>query len=203
MTIVHLKAIRISFATTPAVGAMLSRLAETGLWGRNTAEVVERLVARGLETETMADATYDYDVFVSYSAKDERTAKELTTLLAKQDLRCFLAEKSIRAGAQWKDEVRKALTKSRIAVIVVTPNSITSKWVISEAGAFWALGKPVAPALFFAGIEDLPDILKEYQCRTIETMGDRKEFAAEIAAFCNAFKPRSKPSKGRVRGRPV
>ena len=41
--------VQIRVSTTPQVGALLEQLVETGLYGKNRAEAVERLVARSLE----------------------------------------------------------------------------------------------------------------------------------------------------------
>ncbi|HWM26119.1 MAG TPA: toll/interleukin-1 receptor domain-containing protein [Chthoniobacterales bacterium] len=176
--------------TTPQVREMLERLVSTGFFGRNLAEAAERFVTRGLQDHFLSSP--QHEVFVSYSATDRRTARELTELLEQKGLTCFLAEKSIATGARWKEEIRKALIDSRIAVIILTPNSVTSTWVLYEASACWALGKPMAPAALYVSLGDLPEIVRDYQCRTLETAIDKQMFADEIVAFCAAFKPKKK-----------
>ena len=44
-----LRTVTITLSTTPPVEAYLQRLVRTGLYGKNTAEAAERLVARGVE----------------------------------------------------------------------------------------------------------------------------------------------------------
>ncbi len=41
--------VTVSFTTTPKVKALLRQLVETGLYGKNSSEAAERLVARALE----------------------------------------------------------------------------------------------------------------------------------------------------------
>jgi hypothetical protein len=182
--------VMLRITTTPQVREMLERLVSTGFFGKNLAEAAERFVARGLQEHFLSSP--QHEVFVSYSAKDRRTARELTELFESKGLTCFLAEKSITAGSRWKEGIRKALLDSRIAVIILTPNSVTSTWVLCEASACWALGKPMAPAVLYTDLAELPEIITEYQCRTLETAIDKEEFADEIAAFCAAFKPKRK-----------
>ncbi len=44
------KTAKITLSTTPQVVAYLERLVTTGLYGKNSADAAERLVARGIET---------------------------------------------------------------------------------------------------------------------------------------------------------
>lgn len=123
-------------------------------------------------------------MFVSYAAKDSEVAKELQRALQRKGLDCFLAEKDLTAGKVWREEIRDALHLSRVFVLLLTPNSVTSKWAMCEAGAFWALRRPIVPAYMFVNIGDVPEIISEYQCRRIESYSDRTDFVREVYSLC-------------------
>ncbi|MDX1981559.1 MAG: toll/interleukin-1 receptor domain-containing protein, partial [Bryobacteraceae bacterium] len=76
-----------------------------------------------------------FDVFVSYSTADLELARELVEGMQRRGLRCFLASRNLEAGRLWQEEIRQALVLSRVAVLVLTPASIRSSWVMCEAGA--------------------------------------------------------------------
>jgi hypothetical protein len=51
-----------------------------------------------------------------------------------------------------------------------------------EVGAAWALGKPLISALVQVNPSDLPDPIRRYQSRVIETTAQRSALVKEIAA---------------------
>lgn len=140
------------------------------------------LESRGAKFEPLSPARYD--VFISYSSEDQKVANEIMKMLTTEGLRCFLASKSIGTGTLWKNEIRNALHESRVVVILLTPNSISSAWVLVEAGAFWALSKPIVPAMQFVNINDLPQIISDHQARDIVSTEDRADFVKEVKRLC-------------------
>ena len=90
-----------------------------------------------------------YDVFFSYSTMDRELAGDISKIIEEKDLRVFVAENSIAGGQIWREEIREALSLARVMVILLTPNSVNSAWVMCEAGAAWALRKPIVPAYMF------------------------------------------------------
>jgi len=124
------------------------------------------------------------DVFVSYSHSDTAIAKELTASLESLDLKCFNAEKCLSSGSLWEEGIRVALHRSTVGLIVLTPNSLGSKWVMCEAGAFWVLGKSVVPALMYVSANDLPELVTKHQAINIETSEGRSRLCEEVAMLC-------------------
>lgn len=125
-----------------------------------------------------------FDVFISYSTEDSKLADEIRSLFDDQELRCFFAEKDIHSGKRWREEIRKSMSSSRVVVLLLTPNSVNSKWVMCEAGAFWALQKPIVPAYMFINLGDIPELITEYQCRKIETTQQKNDFVNEVCRLC-------------------
>lgn len=122
-----------------------------------------------------------YDVFISYSHKDEELAKELCQLLEAEGLECFMSGRDIRSGDPWTEKIRNALVNAQEILLVITSDSIESKWVLCEGGAGWALGKPMVPALLKIEPDSLPEPIKRHQARKIETTAQKESLAKEIA----------------------
>ena len=172
--------VRISLSTSPQVRQFLEELAATGFYGKTAAEVAERLLSRKI----LDMAPDRIDVFLSYSSEDSAIASEMAEDFEALDLRCFMAEKDLMAGTVWQEKIREALQYSRVGVILVTPNSISSNWIMCEAGAFWSLNKPLAPAIMHASIHELPEVISTYQCGRYETAADRKKFVDGVKELC-------------------
>ncbi len=72
-------------------------------------------------------------VFISYSHTDEvwkdRLAKHLGVLEA-QGLLGTWDDRKIRAGDEWLDEIRSGMNGARVAVLLVSANSLTSKFIL-------------------------------------------------------------------------
>ncbi len=128
------------------------------------------------ETRFAPERYVDVDVFVSYSKLDIDLAMELKTELEKSNLRVFLAEKSIGLGVNWEPEIRNALRRSKTLVLLLTPNSVTSPWVIFESGAAWVLNTPIAIATSYVSHANLPAALSSYQRKPYETNAQRTVF---------------------------
>jgi len=70
-----------------------------------------------------------YDVFLSYATPDEKNAIDLKFRLEEREISCFMAKLDIEAGLKWDPEIRNALKKAKILIILITPQSIDRKWV--------------------------------------------------------------------------
>jgi len=122
-----------------------------------------------------------YDVFISYSHKDEELAKELRQLLEDKGLKCFMSSMDISPGDPWAETIRDALEGSQELLLVITADSIDSKWVMCEGGAGWVLKKRMIPALLKVEPDLLPEPIKRHQARKIDTITEMKSLAKEIA----------------------
>jgi hypothetical protein len=73
-----------------------------------------------------------YDVFLSYSSRDEDLVKRIDSRLRAQGLRVWFAPSSIRGGDQFPQEIEEGLRKSQTVVVVISPSSVKSFWVRRE-----------------------------------------------------------------------
>ena len=121
-----------------------------------------------------------YDIFFSYSTDDEKLANELYETLSASGLKCFLAEKNIRASEIWEARIRDALRSSNLVLLLITPNSFDKPWVLVEAGAAWCLNKSVLPLLRYVKPEKLIDPIRKHQARLIEASSQIEDLVNEL-----------------------
>jgi len=122
------------------------------------------------------------DVFISHSHKDHELVKELVFEFERKNINCFLAPRDIVSGNPWHDDIRKSLHSCNELLVVLTPHSISSDWVMIEAGAAWSLNKKINIAYAFVDIKQLPEIFTEVQMVNIETIDGRKRLVKEISS---------------------
>jgi hypothetical protein len=72
------------------------------------------------------------DVFISYSQRDAQVAADLATFLAQCGYEVWWDYEMV-GGASIRDVIKKELAKSRAAIVIWSPNSSESGWVIDEA----------------------------------------------------------------------
>jgi len=77
-------------------------------------------------------------VFISWSGEHSgEVAKALQQWLPRvlQAVRPWLSSASIDPGARWSDEVAGALEELNFGILCLTPENLTSAWLLFEAGA--------------------------------------------------------------------
>jgi hypothetical protein len=97
------------------------------------------------------------DVFICYSAKDEKLARWLYKSCENLDISTFLAPISIRPGTKWKQTILDNLREVSWFFFLATPNSIRSDSVKHEIGGALALNHDIIPILYNLEFKDLPE----------------------------------------------
>jgi hypothetical protein len=110
-------------------------------------------------------------VFISWSGERGKAFAEmlyswLPSVL--QAAKPFFSPDDIVKGARWANEVGAELDASQVGIIVATRESLSSPWVMFEAGALSKnLGKSkVVPILVDVNPEDVRGPLAQFQCVT-------------------------------------
>lgn len=132
---------------------------------------------------------HEYDIFISYTKADSGLANELREQLVNAETKVFLAERSISLASRGEPAIRQALQRSRLLVVLITPHSIKSDWVIFEAGAAWALDVPIAAATQYVQPEDMPAALSNYQSKPYETEKERADFLEAVLKIVRPTTP--------------
>ncbi len=113
------------------------------------------------------------DFFLSFSSADLDPARKLKKIIEGSGRSCFLAEKNqLPVGKDFSEEIRKELLNSKRVLVLISPKSLESEWVITEWGAAWVLGKPIIPVLYRTEPENLPDRLKRLQAVDLHDIND-------------------------------
>jgi hypothetical protein len=133
-----------------------------------------------LRFATLNPLAVSVDIFISYSTKDAAIAELLASQIRQRNFSVFLAHQTIDIGPRWETQVIDALRSCRLAILILSPQSLSSDWVRYEIGALWALGKLVAPALYGVLSSQLPDLLRQYQARSISESGAVHDFCVEV-----------------------
>ena len=85
--------------------------------------------------------------FISYSRANSDFAVQLASDLKAAGLDVWLDQLDIPTGARWDDEIERALEKSSIFLIILSPESIESQNVKDEVGLAIDSGKHILPVL--------------------------------------------------------
>ena len=113
-----------------------------------------------------------YDVFLSYSSKNQKEADFIIEDIKKLGGIVFCSSKSLKPGQDFSIEIQTAIKNSKELWILCSPDSIKSYWVVTELGAAWILGKKIIPILHHCGHDLLPDRLKNVQCINLNEVKD-------------------------------
>lgn len=73
-----------------------------------------------------------YDVFISYSSKDQKVAEGICGYLERYELRCFVAYRDIPKGVEFAAVIPSSIVNSAMMVAVFSQNFNTSKHVDRE-----------------------------------------------------------------------
>ncbi len=79
-----------------------------------------------------AQVTPGRDVFISYASQDVSVASAIVEALEKHGIKCWIAPRDVKAGAQYADAIIRALSGAKAIVLVLSANAIASSHVGKE-----------------------------------------------------------------------
>ena len=85
------------------------------------------------------------DIFISYSSKDREHALQLIELLASAGLSVWIDQSGIDVATSWSKEIVLAIDECKAFLVLLSPNSITSKNVIKEVSLAAEQNKKILP----------------------------------------------------------
>lgn len=106
-------------------------------------------------------------VFLSHSSREKWIALKISEDLEKLGLTVFLAEKNMTTGMHINESIRVQLNDCDDFLLIISPASLRSHWVLIELGEAIALGKRIIPVLAFLGMNEVPSPINQYLARDL------------------------------------
>ncbi len=97
-------------------------------------------------------------MFISYASQDAFIASVMKEKVESLGAEVWLDWKKVEGGDVISEQVRKGIDACREAIVLVSPYSRYSQWVIFEIGAIWGKKKRVTPILMHVGPEAIKPI---------------------------------------------
>jgi TolB-like protein len=94
-------------------------------------------------TEAALDPDSVRDVFVSYASQDVVVANAVVLALERSQITCWIAPRDVVPGALYADGIIRAITGSKVFVLVLSQNAIASKHVGKEVERASSKGRPI------------------------------------------------------------
>lgn len=115
-------------------------------------------------------------VFISWSGKRSKAMaialKEWMPLIV-QHAEPFVSDKDISAGDRWAQTIAGELESSNFGILCITPENISSEWIMFEAGALSKAMQDakVIPLLFGLELSDLSGPLQQFHALKVDEQG--------------------------------
>jgi len=106
-------------------------------------------------------------VFISHSSRDKWIARKLSEEILQLGCETFLDEKDIETGESIDESIHEHLTDSDDFLLLLTPDSVKSQWVLIELGGALALKKKIVIILLYLGANEIPKPITKYLARDI------------------------------------
>ncbi|MCH9639111.1 MAG: toll/interleukin-1 receptor domain-containing protein [Betaproteobacteria bacterium] len=74
------------------------------------------------------------EVFLSHSSKNKEITEKVAETLRNHNISVWYSETNIKGAQQWHDEIGRALRRCDWFIILLSGESISSKWVKMELG---------------------------------------------------------------------
>jgi TolB-like protein/Flp pilus assembly protein TadD len=154
----------------------------------------------------MTDTTVHFagagsDVFVSYASQDAAVANSIVENLESQALKCWMAPRDVKPGAQYADAIVRAINEAKALVLVMSANAVASSHVGKEIERASSKRKPIIAFRIDAAPLNhaLEYFLSESQWIDVKTLG----MPAALANLKEAVGQGSGVSSETTAGKPV
>ena len=101
-------------------------------------------------------------VFISHSSSEKWVARKVSEEIQALGYETFLDEKDIATGEPIDDSIHEHLTDCDHFLLLLSPSSLKSHWVLVELGGALALKKHIVPILLYIGPNEVPEPIKKY-----------------------------------------
>ncbi len=120
-------------------------------------------------------------IFITYAREEwESFVAPLTILLQDAGLKVWSDQYLVQGGDDWMLAVEQAMSECKLLVIVVSPESLASRYVRLAYRYFFNREKPMIP-LIYAGVDELPPELKNLYTIRYDSHNRKRAFDELIA----------------------
>ena len=102
-----------------------------------------------------------YKVFISSARRDIDLARDLAQRLEKAGVNVLLPAVSSDTGEDLAAKINSDLRKADEVIVILTPESLDSKWLLFEMGVATSLDKQLTPLVQGVEPKELPPIIKQ------------------------------------------
>lgn len=88
------------------------------------------------------------EIFISYSRRDQEFVTRLATDLNAQVAGVWFDQSTIQLGQKWHDEIMDGIRECKAFILVLSPDSMESKYVQEEVNKALELGKTIFPVIY-------------------------------------------------------
>jgi adenylate cyclase len=85
-----------------------------------------------MSEESANQTTRERDVFVSYASQDAAVANSVVEALEQHGIRCWMAPRDVKPGAQYADAIVRAINEAKTLVLVLSHSAVGSSHVGRE-----------------------------------------------------------------------
>jgi predicted nucleotide-binding protein len=96
-----------------------------------------------------------YSVFISHSSKDQFIAEAIAEKIEALGAKFWIDTKHLEGGDSTIQEIINAIDTCNEAIVIVSPDSITSQWVSFEIGVVRSKNKRITPLLHDTSPNDM------------------------------------------------
>ena len=88
------------------------------------------------------------EIFISYSRRDQEFVTRLASDLNAQVAGVWFDQSTIELGQKWHDEIMEGIRECKAFILVLSPDSMESKYVNEEVSKALELGKTIFPVIY-------------------------------------------------------
>src|SRR6476661_6113832 len=105
------------------------------------------------------------DIFISYSRRDQEFVSRLASDLNEQVAGVWFDQSTIQMGQKWHDEIMAGIRECKAFILVLSPDSMESRYVREEVNKALELGKVIFPILYRPAkwTDEFESIVKDIQ----------------------------------------
>ena len=124
-----------------------------------------------------------FNVFISHSREDQPLVERIERgLTFGGRVRVLTDQRMVSTRQHWRAELRRALESTDVFVVMGTPASARSDFVLQELGGAWALGKPIVIVTPEGEVEWAPPLEPSAYRRVALTDLEKPAFAEGLLA---------------------